>query len=81
MNKAHIVYKKYCSGEEISDEELQAGIEFFKHLEEDLRVLGPEFRLAANEVSRVLDSLESFARARADIISGYPQKDSLRLKL
>jgi hypothetical protein len=66
MHVARIVYEKYYSGASISNKELQESIEFFTKLEKDLRAVGPAFRIAANEVSRVLASLESFDRARAD---------------
>lgn len=66
MHTARIVYEKYLNGDSITDEELKYAIKFFADLVPKLFVLGPAFRLAASEASRVLNALEGFERARKD---------------
>lgn len=64
MHTARLVYEKFCNGDAIGDSELAEALAFFKKLENDLSVLGPVFRLSANEAGRVARSLQDFTDAR-----------------
>lgn len=55
---------KFRNGDGLSDDELDDLLSLYSRLDEDLRWLGPEFRLAWSEVLRCKMSLESFKQAR-----------------
>ncbi len=51
-------------GDGITGPELQCALEFYKNAVETLRLLGPSFKLARQDVYCTLDRLEYFDRAR-----------------
>lgn len=58
------IYDKYIQGDPITDKELTDGVEFFKRLTDDLDMLGPVFKLAANESRRIYHAFTDFKRNR-----------------
>lgn len=64
MHVARDVYDKVLNGDPIGDEELIQAKFFFEDLAAKLVVLGPVFRLAANEATRVHNQLLDFSVAR-----------------
>lgn len=63
---------KIQAGDPLSDEELDEGVSFFGRLEADLRLLGPHYHLAWQEVHRTWMMLRGYRllRARKALASG-----------
>ena len=51
-------------GDGLTKRELECSLEFYKDAAETLRLLGPSFKLAWQDVLRTLDTLEYFDSAR-----------------
>ena len=58
------IYKKFCQGDPLSDEELKIGFNHFYNAANMIAPLGPRFDLAANELRRVATGLEDFISSR-----------------
>ena len=58
------IYEKFQTGDRLSDEELEVGIEHFENLWKRTAVSGPLFQLAANEAMRVWNALVGYKRSR-----------------
>lgn len=64
MSTLRKVMRKLYSGDSLTDEELKETLPTLKHLESLLRDMGPEFKLAANEILRHVYNMESWKEAR-----------------
>ena len=51
-------------GDGLTNQELQCALDFYREAAETLRLLGPSFKLARQDVFGTLDRLEHFDRAR-----------------
>lgn len=51
-------------GDGLTKQDLQCALEFYKDAAETLRLLGPSFKLAWQDVLRTLDRLQYFDAAR-----------------
>lgn len=60
------LYKKYCNGDSLTDEEVRVGEVFFRELADKLFDAGPAFEIMAKEASRVNQSFFSYRRAREE---------------
>jgi len=58
--------KEFMDGNGLSDPQLKVLLERYTDIYEGLQLLGPTFKLAANEVWRRLDRLTSYQRARSE---------------
>lgn len=61
---AHIAYRKYQTGDSISDVELLEGYVAFRDAAEALIKLGPVFSLASDECHRVVYTFREYIQAR-----------------
>ncbi len=55
-----IAYRKYKSGDPLTDEEVNIGSLGFRELAEDLRELGPEFTFAYMDLYQKADAFSQF---------------------
>lgn len=62
---AQTVYEKFINGDSINSTELAEAVSFFESLEQNLRMVGPVFKLAAAEAGRVYQFLYGVQQARA----------------
>lgn len=60
------IYEKYVSGEPLTLNEVDYGIDFYKELANRLMHCGPTFRLAFKEANQVYLTLQSYKDARED---------------
>lgn len=58
------VYNKFCTGDSLTDDDLDVGINHFRPLSDMLFRSGPVFRLAAQEAGRVASRLEDYKQSR-----------------
>lgn len=61
---AHIAYRKYQTGDNITDDELLTGYQAFKEAADALIKLGPVFSLASDECHRVVYKFREYIEAR-----------------
>jgi hypothetical protein len=61
---AHIAYRKYQTGDIITDDELLDGYQVFRDVADALIELGPVFSLASDECHRVVDKFREYIDAR-----------------
>jgi len=58
------IYEQYLNGDNITDTDLFNAISHFSKTHDCLNELGPTFKLATNECSRILYNLEGYRNAR-----------------
>lgn len=58
------MYRKYCDGDKLTNMDVIQGFHEFTDAYMALYKLGPEFRIAANECSRLALAFQGFGRAR-----------------
>lgn len=63
MNTRNL-YRKYCNGDHLTDEEVKVGEQFFRELADKLFEAGPAFEIMAKEASRINQGFYSYRRAR-----------------
>lgn len=62
--KKKTMYQKYCGGDKLTNADVLQGFNEFTDGYLALYKLGPEFRIAANECSRLALAFQGFGRAR-----------------
>lgn len=60
------LYRKYCNGEPLTDEEVKLGEEFFRELSSKLFEAGPAFEIVAKEAARINQGFYGYRRAREE---------------